>query len=306
MAGNVARWIGIGLGSVVGLAVLAAGGVYAASESRLNKPYDVDPGDLTIRSDAASIERGRHFAVAIAKCADCHGPDLGGKRVIDDAGLGRIIGPNLTSGNGGIGKTYTDKDWVRALRHGIAADGRPLVFMPADELSGLSDQDTADLIAYVKSVPPVDSDLPMSSIGPVGRMLMVSGALPLLAAERIDHKATHPPSQLAKVDADYGKYLAQAGGCMGCHGPGLSGGQVPGTPPGDPNFPPATNLTSGGPVGKWSEADFFKALRTGTRPDGTTLHPFMPWKAAAQMTDTEMQAVWTYIQSVPAKEAGNR
>jgi cytochrome c553 len=306
MAGKVARWIGIGIGSLVGLATLAAGGVYAASESRLNKQYDVDPAMIAIPTDPASIEHGRHLAVAIGKCVDCHGNNLGGQRWIEDDKLGHFITPNLTGGKGGVGKSYTDKDWLRALRHGLDRTGKPLVFMPAEEVGVLCDKDMGDLIAWLKQVPPVDNELPKATVGPLGRMLLVTGELPLIAAERIDHQAAHPAMLVPKEDAAYGRYLAEAGGCIGCHGTGLSGGPVPGTPPNDPNFPPAANLTPGGPISKWSQVEFANALRTGVRPDGSNIHPFMPWKLAGQMTDTEMKAVYAYLKSVPAKETGNR
>ena len=97
--------------------------------------------------------------------------------------------------------------------------------------------------------------------------------------------------------------LRFAGGCMGCHGPGLSGGPVPGTPP---DFKPALNITPGGRPGQWSEVDFISAMRTGTTKDGYKLDEFMPWKAVGQLTDDELKAMWAYLESVPAKEYGNR
>jgi mono/diheme cytochrome c family protein len=306
MAGKATRWIGIGLGSLVGLATLAAGGVYAASESRLNKQYGLDVQEVAIPGDPVSIERGRHVAIAISKCVDCHGGDLSGKRWIEDDKLGQFITPNLTNGKGGVGQTYTDQDWVRAIRHGIDPAGRGLAFMPADEFGNLTNADLGAVIAYLKQVPPVDNELPLTTVGPLGRMLLVTGELPLIAAERIDHQAKYPASLVPAATAEYGKYLAVSGGCIGCHGAGLSGGQVPGTPPDDPNFPPATNITPAGPMGKWREQDFTQALRAGVRPDGSTIHPFMPWKLAGQMNDTEIQALFTFLKSVPAKETGGR
>ncbi|MBC7541508.1 MAG: hypothetical protein H7338_02120 [Candidatus Sericytochromatia bacterium] len=90
------------------------------------------------------------------------------------------------------------------------------------------------------------------------------------------------------------------------HGNGLSGGRVPGTPPNDPSFPSAANLTQAGPLGKWSQPDFVKALCTGIRPDESSIHPFMPWKLAGQMKDEEITATWRYLQSVPPKATGGR
>ena len=68
---------------------------------------------------------------------------------------------------------------------------------------------------------------------------------------------------------------------------------------------PAANLTRSG-LGAWSEADFFKAMRTGTRPDGRVLDTFMPWPYYAQMTDEELRAVWRFLQVVPPRPTGTR
>jgi hypothetical protein len=60
-------------------------------------------------------------------------------------------------------------------------------------------------------------------------------------------------------------------------------------------------------LGQWTEADFVRALRTGQRPDQTAINPkAMPWPVLGQMTDTELSALWLYLQSVPAKSHGNR
>jgi hypothetical protein len=57
-------------------------------------------------------------------------------------------------------------------------------------------------------------------------------------------------------------------------------------------------------LGKWTEADFIKAMRTGHRPDGTVLLPPMPWPAYAHATDEDLKAVWAYLRSLqPIKNA---
>ena len=73
---------------------------------------------------------------------------------------------------------------------------------------------------------------------------------------------------------------------------------VPGTPP---SFPDARNITPDpvAGIGKWTRDNFATALRTGKRPDGTELKSFMPWKAFARLTDTEVDALWTYLQTLP-------
>ena len=106
------------------------------------------------------------------------------------------------------------------------------------------------------ALPPVDRVLPPTRVGLVARALYVAGRLPLLPAERLEHDAARSDAVAEGETAEYGAYLALTGGCVGCHGTGLSDGRIPGTPP---IFPPATNLTPPALAG-WSEADFARAI----------------------------------------------
>lgn len=56
--------------------------------------------------------------------------------------------------------------------------------MPSTEFYYLSDEDLGDVIAYIKSMPPTDSDLPASSISFTGRIVMT--LVNHLRARRID------------------------------------------------------------------------------------------------------------------------
>jgi hypothetical protein len=80
---------------------------------------------------------------------------------------------------------------------------------------------------------------------------------------------------------------------------------VPGTPP---SFPDARNITTDpvSGIGKWSKENFYAALRTGKRPDGSDLNTFMPWKAFATLTDTELDALWAFLQTVPPVSAAKK
>lgn len=62
----------------------------------------------------------------------------------------------------------------------------------------------------------------------------------------------------------------------------------------------AANLTPAGNLGHWTYEGFATALRTGITPDGKVLDPaVMPWPMALEMTDTELEALWLYIRSLP-------
>src|SRR5262245_55916923 len=94
------------------------------------------------------------------------------------------------------------------------------------------------------------------------------------------------------------QYLVATGGCLHCHRDNLSGGSIVGTPP---NTPQAVNLTPGGELAGWSDADIVRALRDGMRPGGAPLDPRMPWRSTRLMTDDEIAAVIRYLRSVPAQ-----
>src|SRR5262245_51931576 len=134
------RWTLRVIATIAVVAVLACIAVFWISESRLNKHYEVRPAPLAIATDAAALERGRHIA-AIRGCTDCHGSGLGGTVFLDDPMIGRFAASNLTRGNGGVGASYGDVDWLRAIRHGVRKDGKPLMVMPSGEFFGLSDPD---------------------------------------------------------------------------------------------------------------------------------------------------------------------
>lgn len=292
------------LAIVLAFAALVALGVvalYLVGSARLNQTYTIAEPALAIPTDAASIARGQHLAFAIAKCSDCHAAGLRGQVFLDVPPF-RVVAPNLTRGNGGVGTSLSDADFDRAIRDGVGPDGRGLMVMPSSDYAYLSDADLADIIAYVKSVPAVDNQLPPSDFRPLSRILLGAGQLPGPDAAMIDHSMKHVAVMPPAATVEYGHYIAQTGGCISCHGAGLSGGPVPGAPA---SFPKAQNLTPTG-IGQWSDADIVRALRVGKRPDGTTIDLFMPWPYTAKMTDQEMAALVMYLRSVPARPTGTK
>jgi mono/diheme cytochrome c family protein len=111
---------------------------------------------VAIPTDAASIERGKHLATLL--CSDCHGANLAGTDFFSDPGLGAMHAKNLTSGKGGVGASYTDADFVRALRHGIRPDGTSVFVMPSTDFRYAERSGFGSIIAYLKQVPPVDQN----------------------------------------------------------------------------------------------------------------------------------------------------
>lgn len=291
MAGTWKRRLLIGAGAAAGAIALAAASIAGLTGRTLARRFTVAPAAIVIPDDSASRERGHHLATAIGKCTDCHGEDLGGV-YMEMGPLGAFPAANLTSGRGGAQRT--DADWVRAIRHGVAADGRPLVFMPSTVYASLSAADLGAVIAWVKSMPPVDRELPPLRIGPIGRLLIAKNPGRLVAATVLDHAAPVPADTPAGATPEYGRYLAVVGGCTYCHGDNLAGG----IQEGPPGTPASADLRPTGPTARWREEDFVTALRTGQRPDGSAINPFMPWRLTRLMTDEEIRAVWAYLRGL--------
>jgi mono/diheme cytochrome c family protein len=280
------RWIGYGLLGLFGLVALALAGLYLVTSLRFRRTHAIPDSPVRAAADSAALARGRHLVEAIGKCQECHGADFGGRVMMDSPVFARLAAANLTTGRGGIAG-YTDADYERAIRHGVGRNGRTLFFMPAEAFEVMSDDDLAAVIGYLRTLPAVDRENPAPRIGPVARMLYLGGNFPLLPAERVSHQAP-PPAPAPADTVAYGTYLATLGGCRACHGAGLAG-------TGDPAAPDLTRKLAG-----WSEADFFRALREGRRPDGTVIDPTkMPWVRSGQMADEEIRAVWGYVRSLP-------
>jgi mono/diheme cytochrome c family protein len=285
------KWIGILIGVLLGLALFALAAVYYITEERINRVYDVPVAPIAIPTDTAALQRGRHLVTSIGLCGECHGEDFSGQ-VFDEGPLvGKMVVSNLTGGKGGIGKTYTDGDWVRAIRHGIAPDGKSLILMPSSDINFLSDSDLAAVIAYLKSLPPVENQLPKMRLGPMGRLFLLQEPF-LLPAAVIDHAGPWTSSPEPGVTREYGEYLASI--CKNCHGQDLSGGDQVGA---------GLNLTPAGNLADWTFDDFKRALRFGLTPSGRQLDPLqMPWKKIGLLSDQELEAIWMYLQSLPAIE----
>lgn len=248
-----------------------------------------------------AVERGRHLVAARYACSECHGKDFSGGVMVDAPPIGRLLGPNLTSGRGSRVLAYEAADWDRIVRHGVRPDGSPAA-MPSEDFERMSDRELSDIVTFLRAQPPVDNDVPPIKLGPLGKFLLATGRLPL-SADLIDaHDAPHaalPPATEASVE--FGRHLAAV--CTGCHKKDLSGGPIPG---GDPSWVAARNLTPHATaLGSWTYEQFAAAMRDGTRPDGTALRAPMTLVSpyARNMTDVEMEALWAYLRSVPAVES---
>jgi mono/diheme cytochrome c family protein len=321
--------VGIVLAVLAGSLIVSFMVIYSKTQARLTRVYELPEETVTIPADAASLERGQHI-FRFRGCEACHSeggyvnlseidqpldshlslpsqdvPHMEGNIYLEDPAVGRVVASNLTSGLGGVGSEYTDPGWARAIRHGIRADGTPLLFMPSTEFYYLSDEDLGAVIAYVKSAPPVDHELPPSTVSWTGRIVMtLVPAITFIPAELIPHDEPRPAAPEVGITAEYGEYLTLS--CKVCHGLTMSGGPIPGFPS---SWPPAPNLTfgTGSALPSWTEAGFIETIRSGVTPEGRKVRgEFMPWGSYKFMSDDELKAVWLYLQSLPKVEYGNR
>ena len=288
---KILKWSGILLGGILILLVIFYAVVYFQTESRIHKEYDVHLQTLSIPDDSASYALGKHIA-GIRGCMECHGSDLSGKAFANESSpLGVLYTANLTGGKGGL--TYTDQDWIRALRHGLDKNRKSLWFMPSQEVSSpLSNQELGALICFLKKQPPVDKIHPAKELKPLGRLLTFLNEFPLLPAEAINHNAKPVDKVTVAVTPAYGKYLATS--CSGCHGANYKGG-----PAHNPDEPPIADLTLTGKTGKWTSEGFVTAIRTGKTPDGRLLSDAMPWKYfSTTYTDDELKAIYLFLHEL--------
>jgi mono/diheme cytochrome c family protein len=252
------------------------------------------------------MRRGEYLAHAVMKCMVCHSkydkkadpPALlskeGAGEVLFEEGQIRIVVPNITSDpETGLGK-WSDDAIARAIREGIADDGHALFpVMPYEKFRHLSDEDLASVVVFVRSLPPVRSDLPPSKIPFVFARLIQAAPQPL----------TEPvPEPDLSTPAQHGAYLVTMGDCSGCHTPRNSKFQpIPGLAMagGDPMGEVASANLTPDPSGicYYDEALFIGTMRTGF-VGARKLKSIMPWWAFRGMTDDDLKAVFAYLRTL--------
>lgn len=297
--------IALGLLVLFGLVAIAAGGFVwfqaNAFDRSMARVYDVPLREVQRSIDPQVLARGEHLANGLGACLGCHGAGGGGGKVEDMMPVARMAMSNITAGTNGALSTYSDAELARLVKHGLRRDGTSVRFMPSSDFSWWPDADVDALISYLRTLPPVDSEVLATEVGLVGKVLDRLDVMPLDVARRIDHSnlpVAPPPSE----SPEYGKHIASL--CKGCHGPTLSGGALPGAPA---SMPVPLNLTpheSG--LKDWEFSDFDKLMRQGIRRNGQKLDPFMPVESTRAFSDLEMKALWEYLRSVPARPFGGR
>jgi mono/diheme cytochrome c family protein len=255
------------------------------------------------------VARGRYLVRDVAVCGHCHAantrqPDgpLSGGMAFRNWRLGTIRAANLTpDAETGIG-AWSDAEVVRAIRSGQHRNGNVLApVMPYEWFRGMSDRDALAIVRYLRTLPAVHNQIDNRT-----NLVFRAARIFMLSPRRAQPAAVRPgPSP------EYGRYLANhVGLCADCHTPrgGLqakpdrgrlfAGDASP--PSGWPANPRNLTPDSATGIGRWSEQDFLRTLRTGVNPRGDSLHPFMPWRELRRMNDDDLRAVYAYLRTLPA------
>ncbi len=280
-----------GLLTLVCAALVALGGKGMAA---LYAPRVPAAPALTVAGTPEQVARGEYLVKL--SCIGCHSsvgadgapsmqhPLNGGWNIAAAEGFGFVgdmVAENLTPGGKLAG--YTDGELFRTLRHRVDKDGDLLAFMSLLPYAQISDADTEAIVAYLRSLPPVEQT------AATGDKLSFAGAVMFGAGlfgtpEQGAATVTAPPEG---VTAEYGRYVATYGECRGCHGPDVAGVPASSMGPAVPNPRPL--------VAAMSQDQFAQMMRTGVRPNGVAFTEGMPWQAAAQMTDGDLAALYAYL-----------
>lgn len=262
----------LGLGAV---AVIAVGGVYAASEAIRTQRWDKAPVHIVKVQDDGAVARGARLATVYG-CHDCHGQDLTGRTFHEDS-IVRITGANLTL----AAARQSDEELARAIRMGVAADGRGLWVMPSEAFATLTDAETADLIAYLRTFKSAGPPRNALQVKFVGRLGVVLGKFRSAAANLADH-----PAQAIDLGPAHAQGRSLSRACMECHGTDLKGGGALNTP----------DLTI---AATYSPADFERLMHTGVASADRRL-PMMGPTAEARfkgLSHEEISALHAYLKA---------
>ena len=106
---RVLKWIGIILGGIVGLLVIAVAVLYVRGYQKLtNSQQHKVTDNFAVPTSPEAVARGQYLINSTAGCFGCHGDGAKGQIFFDGLPFGTLATPNLTSGKGGIGGLMTD------------------------------------------------------------------------------------------------------------------------------------------------------------------------------------------------------
>jgi len=277
------RWVRRSATTLVGLVALVLAILFGGSAVLITRDVDVALPAIKATTDPVGIAEGGRLA-AITGCKRCHGNQGQGRMLAGVPYIGHIIAPSLPR----VASDATDGQMARALRNGVGISARPLFVMPSHALNALSDDDTARLVGWIRTLPTSAFDVMGSTaVGFRGRFAILTGRLP----DSVDPVQGQPKVR----PADIGRYFVQLS-CSQCHA--LDHDEM--TAAGRETAPALLRGASA-----YDVAGFRALLRTGASRSGR-LSPVMAEASRsgmAQLSDTEIDAIHAYLSAKGAKRA---
>jgi len=262
-------------------------------------------GPATAADQADQIIRGQYQAV-LGDCVGCHtrpgGKSLAGGPPLETP-FGALVPPNITpDAETGIGN-WSEADFHNMMKTGIGHDGvRLYPAMPYPAYTKMTDPDLSDLWAYLTTVEPVSNKVEANQLPfPLNIRFSMWGWNLLNFSE-----GGFAPDPSKSAEWNRGAYIVQgAGHCGTCHTPKsflgadqdsvfLQGASLQGW-----FAPDITNSARSG-LGKWSEDDLVKYLKTGVNAHSIASGPMAEAveNSTSKMTDADLKAVAVYLKSL--------
>lgn len=298
---RIARGLGWTLLATIGAVALALFALWAWPVER--RPAS----DLVVERTPERVARGRYLFEHVANCDYCHSEHDPSRYAWPVQRAQRGAGfcaptdppgctPNITSHReAGVG-AWTDGELIRAIREGVGRDDRALIGMPVEQLRSLSDEDVQAVVAYVRTLAPLDVVRPRVSVPFPFSLLAKFSPRPL--------EGPVPPPGDSPLER--GAYLATVAQCVECHqgpeGQHLAGGLPAWSPFGDAV---AANLTPDPEegLGGWSREQFIARFQSvADMGDSAPAGPgdsAMPWASYAGMTEADLGDLFAYLQGAP-------
>jgi mono/diheme cytochrome c family protein len=272
------------------------------------------------------IDQGRYLATA-GDCISCHtrrdGEPFAGGRALHTP-FGVIYSANITPDPGtGIG-AWSERQFERAMREGIAADGTHLYpAFPYGAYTKVGDQDIHAIYAYLRSLKPVHYTPPRNALSfPFSIRGLLSGWNMMFFAP-----GRYEPNAAQSAEWNRGAYLTQGlGHCGACHSPrnalggertslALTGGDYLDeiadevvdnkiTPMDESTVRPwsSANLTQApNGLGAWSIDAIAAYLKTGHSARAAAFGPMSEviGNSTSRLTDQDIHAMAVYLKSLP-------
>lgn len=285
---RVFRVLGYVTGGLTALLMVVTLVVHVWSEKILRQSYVATPEPLPT-APPALVAQGHRLA-RLHGCLSCHGEGLTGHHVFEAWVVGDVIAPNLTK----VARHRTDEQLAVAIRQGIAQDGRGLLVMASAVHARMLPEETAALIAWIRTLPVKDGlDQPFK-LRPLGRLMLLLGDFPI-QPQAVKEYAKRMPPDLGPAHVQ-GRRLA-ASICAECHGPDLNGGPKP-FADFNPSFGQPGSLPPNLDVaGAYNLEQFRRLMRTGIPISGRNLGIMtsVAKDDLSQSTDAEIDALHGYL-----------